>query len=132
MTFSQKCVGNVQNKPTIFLVDEFLEGKGKLTEYPSEAIQSFNTAFKKNMDLLISGPNQSLFKIENKPNLAQVPTFLGSGDVVLGFVHLPPYSIEDDELTVPPVSLINRVMDKVFDRFQKKLVFLPLYTRHKQ
>jgi len=70
---------------------------------------------------LISGPNQSLFKIENKPNLAQVPTFLGSGDVVLGFVHLPPYSIEDDELTVPPVSLINRVMDKVFDRFQTKI-----------
>lgn len=122
MTFNLKCIGDPEKKPTIFLVDEFFTGITRFSEYPPEAREAFQSTFAGNIDRLkISTANSapSLFRIEAKTNLDQLPAFLGSGDVVLGFAHLPPYAVNTivSDLEIPPVSLVPRVLNRVVERF---------------
>jgi hypothetical protein len=141
MAFDAKCTGDAKKRPVIFLVEKFLNTAGNLAEYPDETKKSFDENFKRNIDLLKANPNLPLFTIQRTPTLDQVRDFLGAGDIVLGFVHLPPYQlVKGEEVAVKdketgekirktllteierrPSGALEKEKDSLVNRFFKKI-----------
>jgi hypothetical protein len=109
-------------RPIVYLLDEFLSLQGSINEegrfsdYPDPVRKTFKATFDANIALL------RLFQIKRVRNIEALPRLLGSGDIVLGFVHAPPYHVDRSSASLDGplrIRALDDEMDRLFDRFWK-------------
>jgi hypothetical protein len=133
MAFATGCQNAEQSKrPIVYLVDRFVAGPQqaeaelpRLSQYPADTLRVFRQTIERNLALLQIPKGGPLFHIKSVRALADVPGFargvpgfLGGGDVVLCLAHLPPYTLSEGTLLVPPTTPLDGILARILASFR--------------
>jgi hypothetical protein len=131
MVFANACIASP--RPIAYVVDKFFEGSARLNDYPDPTRYAFARTFVANLTLMritrgqkrLGGTQDLLLSFDMPSSLADVPSILEFGDLVLGFAHVPPYRVEDklyldgSDASLGHVHALTEAMNALEERFRQ-------------
>jgi hypothetical protein len=147
MAFAPQCI-NASTKPVLYLVDSLVgtddRTASKLSDFPQLVLTSFDTTLDATLQLMIMRKIQQppttlgtpLFVKKRVTSLADIPSVVNIGDIVVLYDYTPPYNLATGGVIAwPPVSEENKIVslqkDRAYKVFQTRFNAKALDTKFK-